>query len=693
MLQKFGLVLTFFILALGFKALADATTEIPPILDATAIKDGADGRPNVDPCDNFYQFACGEWLDKTQIPADKTGVSRQVTAAMDATDVTLNKILAAYARGDFSIPSTYAGKLSDLYQSCMDVDKQTARSVQFIKKEILNIKAATSDQEIAKEIAKLDLLGVPTLFYFRSSQDLNDSTKVIGDLSQGGMSFESKDYYFNKDKKSVEIRTKFVEHAAQLFVLLGEKPSVAKLHAKSVLKFETALAKNAYSLEDANDPSKINHSSSVTEVEKLSPSFDWQAYFKTLAAPNTEHINVEEPEFFAGLSKVLKATSRNDLNVYLVYHLIDGSASLMGGKFEAESFAFWDQYMSGAKSPQAPWKKCTGAVESSMGYALAEAYIKTFDGDEIKRRTEAMISNIKQTFLDDLEQLNKGPDAWIDDQTVKGAVEKVNVIAQKVGAPDKFLDYSSVKTTSKNYLENILRIQMFETKRDLAKIGKPVDKTEWGMMPWEINAYYDRSNNEFVFPFGILQPPSLDFKWSDGANYGSFGGGTIGHELTHGFDNNGSKYDAHGNLKNWWTEETGKKFAAKAQCYIDQANNYKIEQVGMNVNGGLTLEENLADQGGVKLGYLALDKILGSRPQSQPWQGRYSERQQYWLGYAQSWCTKQTDERLRKQMATNEHPPAEFRVNGVIMNRPEFARDFNCKAGAKMNPAQKCSIW
>ena len=669
-----------------------APAAVPPILDETAIKDGFDGRAATDPCNDFYEFACGAWLDNTVIPNDKSGVSRQVTAASDNTDIILNRILAKYADGDYSTSSTYERKLSDVYSSCLVVDQQTRRSLRFMKNEVATIRAAHSIKARAEVAAKLSLFGVPLFFGFGSTQDLNDSTKVIADIAQGGLSFDARDYYFNQEAKSVEIRQKFVAHVANVFVLLGSKPNEANAIAQSILKTETALAKSAYSLEDSYDPLKTNHPTAPQALEALTPLFDFKTYFKTLNVKFSK-LNVDEPEFLTGLNTVLAQTPPADLANYMIFRLADATSSKIGGAFEKEAFAFWSAYMNGAKQPLPRWKTCTNFVQGTMGYALAEAYVKTFNGAGIKHRTEAMISNIKQTFIDDLDELTHGPEAWIDNATFEGAVEKVNAISQKVGAPTKFRDYSTVRTTGSNFLENSLWLNIFETRRSLAKIDRPVDKSEWGMMPWEINAYYDRANNEFVFPFGILMPPSLDFKASDGANYGAFGGGTIGHELTHGFDNNGSKYDAKGNLRNWWTPVTDQRFKDKSQCYVDQANAYKVTQVGLNVAGLQTLEENLADQGGVKLGYQALEKILTSRPQGPNWKGRYTERQQYWLGYAQSWCTKSTTESLRQRMSIDAHPPAEFRVNAVMMNRPEFARDFSCQSGAPMAPAQRCSLW
>lgn len=685
-MRNFLLTLSLIFVGFSASAIRAPVPAYPKIVDETAMKD-------VDPCADFYQFACGGFLDATVIPNDRSSVSRQVTPMDEAVDVNLNAILEGFKKGDLSSPATNEEKLGAFYASCMSVDQNSKYNedlaLQFLPK--IRKGLATRDS-LAHLTAKMHKLGAGVFFGFGSAQDPNDSTRVIGDVAQFGMALPTVTYYLSKDPKFVKIREQYKAHVAKIFELTGVSEGRAKAIAASVLDMESFLAKKAYTPEEYGDPKKTNNPLGLSGLKKLAPEFNWDIYFQDLNV-TTQAINVDEPEFFARINTFLQTYNREDLENYLSWIWLHRTASDIGGDFEKEDFAFWHTTMSGAKAMLPRWKHCTQEISGKMSYALAEAYLKTFDGTAIKAKTEEMITQIKAAFVDDLQSLNSGTDAWLDTATYQKALDKIGLIGQKVGAPEKFRDYTNLKVNASYYLENSLNDSAFGLARDLAKIGKPVDKTEWSMMPWEVNAYYDPPNNEFVFPYGILMPPSLDLTASDGANFGAFGGGTIGHELTHGFDNAGSQYDGHGNLVNWWTEDTRKQFDTRSQCYVNQADKYQIAEAGMNVKGQQTLPENLADQGGVKLGYKALEKILSTRAEGPLWMGRYSERQQYWIAYAQSWCTKYTQESLRRLITTNEHPPAEFRVNQVLRNRPEFARDFSCKAGAAMAPANRCSLW
>lgn len=688
-------IFTFFVFSLTvFAGDPPQDLKIPPILEAAAMKDGQNGNPAVDPCEDFYQFACGQWIDSTVIPAEKRSVSRQVTIPLEMTDVVLNKILVKYAKNDFSAPSSQAKQLGAFYNSCMNYEQTTKASLDFIKKQIKTVQSLSSKAQLPKLIALSQTFGFGPFFSFYSQQDPEDSTLFLGNLAQGGISLPEKDYYLPTDEASQKILADYKTYVANLFTLFGYPAAKATAAADAVLKIETALAKVSLSMEDRYNTEKTVHITSIQSLQKEHPGFDWKTYFQSINVSDAQlaRFNLEEPEFFAGFLNLLKTESLENIKAYMVWKLIDNSAEKLAGKFEQAHFAFWSQRLNGVAKQMPRWKYCTQEVENRLGYALAEAYVKSFDGSEIKKKTEKMISDIKDGFETDLISLSQGPEAWLDQDTYVGALEKIQLMGQKVGGPEKWRDYSQLEKQGSNFLFNTLYVTKFESNRDNKKIGAKVDRSEWYMMPWEFNAYYDPATNEFNFPFGILQPPSLDFTATEGANLGSFGGGTIGHELTHGFDNSGAQYDAHGNVKNWWSEATQKKFDEKAQCFINQANQYIIKEVNLPVDGSQTLTENLADQGGVKLGYMALDKNLQQRPEGAVWNG-YSERQQYWIAYAQSWCSKARPESLRVQMTSDPHPPAEFRVNGIVMNRPEFAHDFKCAANTKMAPVNRCSIW
>ena len=666
---------------------------VPPIIDSIAIKDGQSGRPSVDPCTDFYQFACGNWLDTVAIPPDRSAVSRVSTPLLDNTDVTLAQVLESYARGDYRPATPEAGMLGDYYTSCLNADRDAAVDLASVKAVEQRIEKISSPESLALMVAELHLRGVDVLFGLHSMQDPNNSSRNIGELAQAGIGLPQPDYYLDDSAKSAEIRQHYSDYMATLFGLDGWGSDQARAASSAVFSLEKSLAEKSFDLTLAGDHIATNHPFNYSQLKQLVPHFDWDTYFKAVGVDTASPLNVDEPDFFTRLDSLLAAQDYTTLRENFRWALLNESASALGGEFERQGFAFWNRYLGGAKQELPPWKSCTQAVERDLGYALAESYVKLFDGAAIVKETNSIIDTIKNTFVADLDALTNGTGAWMDGSTEKEALEKISLMTRKVGSPSSWRDYSTLRVSSLNFLENRVAANHFEKKRDLAKIGVAADPSEWSMMPWEVNAYYDPNNNQFNFPFGILQPPALDLSASDGANYGAFGGGTVGHELTHGFDNDGSKVDAHGNLRDWWSPSTRNAFNQRTQCYVDQANAYSFPSVGMSLKGEQTLTEHLADQGGVKLGYMALDKILGHRAPAAALFGRYNERQQYWLGYAQSWCTKVTDQYLRHLLVDDVHPPPEFRVNGVLRDRPEFARDFNCPAGSPMAPVNRCSLW
>jgi endothelin-converting enzyme/putative endopeptidase len=548
-----------------------------------------------------------------------------------------------------------------------------------------------STAQLAPLVAKLHREGVYVLFAFGSGQDLKDANSVIGFLDQGGMGLGEPSFYFDKDAKSKEIRKKYIAHIAKLLSLAGENKLTAKQSAQKIMEFETRLAEKAMAFDDRQNPSKVNHPITRESLAKAAPTIDWAGYFHALPAPESA-LNLNEPDYFAHMSEVVASTPIDDLKTYLRWQIIHRSASAVSREFERENFDFWSRYLHGEKKMKPRWKICTRYVENKLGYALAEVYVRTLDSEAIRAKMEALIQGIEQSFHYDLEALASGDSAWLDLATKQEALKKLTKLKRKLGGPEKWRDYSTLVTEPGSFLANDLKVADFEAARDLAKIGKPMDRLEWQMMPWEFNAYYDSPNNEFVFPFGILQPPSLDLTASDAANLGAMGA-TVGHELTHGFDSSGRQYDSDGNVKDWWTVDTKKKFEEKTQCFVHQANAYKIESVGLNVDGQKSLTENLADQGGTKLAYAVLQMVETKRAPASLWIGKYNENQQFWISYAQSWCGKARPETLRHQIKTDPHPPEEFRVNAVLMNRPEFARDFSCKEGSRMAPQVRCSLW
>jgi putative endopeptidase len=682
------------ILLVGFasNAFCPPSLKIPEILDGSALKDGRNGGAPVDPCQDFYQFSCGHWIETTEIPADKDRVMHQSTALIDRTDEQLNQLILRLQKGDAALQTEATQPILDYYRSCLTFDKSVPAAQALLKTTLAQVDRISDLTQLTPILATLHRSGTGAFFLFGSGPDLKDSNSVIGFLEQGGMGLPEPSYYLEKEPKSKEIRQKYISHITKILTLVGQGKKMASRNARTVLALETRLAEKAMSFDERQDPSKTNHPLTREALKQLAPAIDWEVYFNTLAVPQSG-LNINEPEFFHNLSEVIQSAPLADLRAYLTWQIASRSASEVSPELDRENFEFWDKYLHGQNQMKPRWKRCTQEVEHDLGYALAEIYVKTVDTEAIRDKVRAMIRWIQQTFEKDLETLSTGEHAWLDRSTKAEALKKLSKLREKLGAPEKWRDYSALVTEPSNFLLNDIRIVEFENRRDIAKIGKPLDRLEWDMMPWEINAYYDPPKNEFVFPFGILQPPSLDVKASDGANLGAFGGGTIGHELTHGFDNDGRQYDANGNVKDWWTKETKQKFEERTQCFVQQANQYKIESVGLSVDGKKTLPENLADQGGVKLAYEALRIAMEKRPPAPLWLGKYTEKQQYWIAYAQSWCGKAKPETLRQQIKTNSHPPEEFRVNGVIMNRPEFARDFSCKEGSRMAPQVRCSLW
>lgn len=648
------------------------------------IDEGALDR-TVDPCDNFYQYSCGGWLKNTTLPDDETSVYRVDLDLKEQIRQILKRIVTAYSEGNFSTPSTHAKLLGDYYASCMDEDGVEKTRLPVFRQRLQEIDAIRDTKTFAREVAVLHLFGVNAFFSFTSGQDFNNATRVVGFADQGGMALPDRDYYFKTDPKSLELLKRYGEHISRSYEHAGMPEAEAEKEALVVREIETRLASKALRLEDRRDPVKLNHPIGRKGLKKLAPEFEWDEYFRALGLENIQAITVKEPEFYKNLSEILEKTQFKDLKAYLKWEVIVSVASHLDEESLNEHFDFWGRYLNGQKEMEPRWKRCLGAFEGGLTEALGEAYVRRVFGKESKARVEAMVVEIKRAFGRNLDTL-----AWLDAGTKWAARRKLDKLADKVGYPDRWKSLEGVSASRTSFLQNLFSVREFETQRLLKKIGRPVDRWEWDMPPQEINAYYNPQLNEMVFPAGILQPPSFDMDASEGANYGNTGG-TMAHELSHGFDDEGSRYDAVGNVKEWWSKGVRKRFNDRAQCFARQAESYPIRP-GLKINGQATLGENIADQGGAKLALAAFLQAT-SRHSPAPAYAGFDEIQQFFVSYAQSWCNKRTEESLRKQIFTDYHPPAEYRVNGVVANMPAFTAAFHCKEGAPMVPRDRCAVW
>ena len=676
MILQIGLSLLFSI------SVAGATDSVPvgaPILDLKALN------RKVDPCADFYRFSCGNWIERVKLPADKASYFRQWSGLEDQTDLELSQILKKYASGDFALKTAYSKKIGDFYAACMKADQPAVsqESRRELEVRLRQIDQISTPKELAQTVAELQMIGVNALFGFGSGQDVNDSTRVTAFFDQGGMGLPDRDFYLKTDAASLKILKNYTQHIAKIFRLSG-----MSVKAESIVAFEKSLAEKALALDDRRDPAKTNHPMDLLGLKKNAPGFEWDTFLAAMGQPSVAGLILVEPAFYQSLNTLLAAdtpVARQQLKQYLKWQLLLNSSANLGKSFEEEHFNFWGRQLHGKKSLEPRWKVCTHEVGELMRDPLGEAYVTLHGGADSKKRTSEMIDQIKKTFENNLNGLQ-----WLDGATRTAALLKLSKLQKKLGYPEAWRNFESLEMTTDKPLLNQMNASRFDSHFDVSKIGKPVDRKEWQMAPWEQNAYYDTSMNEFVFPLGELLPPVLDLKASDGANFGALGA-TIGHELTHGYDDQGRHFDSKGNLVDWWTKEVQAKFEERSACYSNQAGQIKVDPT-LKVNGKATLGENLADQGGTQLAYLSF-KTLASQRAPAPEVGGFNETQQFFLSYAQSWCGKMTPEALRVQLTSDFHPPTEFRVNAVMMNMPAFATAFACKEGAPMAPKDRCSLW
>lgn len=646
--------------------------------------------PSVAPCDDFYAYACGGWMKATPIPDDESDWMRSFDLIAERNELLLRKILEEDGSPSTQGKEPYAKALGDFYASCMD-EKKIDDSGDRALKEALAKLDGNDSASIGAILAQLHDGGTSAFFNFTSTQDFKDATQVIGLAEQGGLGLPERDYYLKTDAKSKALRDKYQEHVERMFVLAGDKPEAAKEMALGIMKTETRLARASMTKVDLRNPQKIYHRIELDGLKKLAPAFPWDAYLKERGFPGITAINVAEPDFFkavdASLQGLTGVAGHSEWRVYLRWHLIKSSARTLSSRFVDEDFRF-RSILNGAAKILPRWKRCVRATDSAMGEALGRPFVKLTLGTEGKERVRAMIAEIESAMKTNLEHL-----AFMDDPTRARALEKLRMIANKIGFPDTWRNYDALTVDRGSYFENARRASAFEERRLLAKVGKPLDRTEWGMTPPMVNAYYDASLNEMVFPAGILQAPFYANQATNGVNYGAIGM-VMGHELTHGFDDEGRQFDGHGNLTDWWTRTASDEFKKRAACVTSQFDGYVVVD-DVHVNGKLTLGENIADLGGIKLAFRAFkDTLADAKAESAP-AAKFTPEQQFFLGFAQGWCGNIRKEEARLRAATDAHAPPRYRVIGPLSNTPEFAEAFSCKASSPMvRPANKrCDVW
>ncbi|MCU1337403.1 MAG: Endothelin-converting enzyme 1 [Bryobacterales bacterium] len=637
---------------------------------------------NVDPCTNFYQYACGGWMTANPLPGDASRWGR-FDALQDRNRMLLRDVLEA-AAADGPNRSATDQKIGDFYAACMDEKSINARGLDAIQRDLNRIALIQDREEITELAVYMFRIGSGPFFRFGSEQDAKDSTRVIAVMDQGGLGLPDRDYYLKTDEKSVDLRNKYLTHVQKVFELLGLPAADAQKKAAAVLAIETELAKGSMDRVARRDPEKVYHKLTAAELSKLAPSFDWVKFFQSLGAPPIESLNVAVPDFARTMNAVLEQQRLDDLKTYLTWALVRDNTLFLPAPFQQASFEFYEKTLRGAKEMRPRWKRCVDLTDQQLPDALGKTFVEKTLGEAGKKRTQQMVAAIEKALEKDIRGLD-----WMTPKTKDQAIVKLHGVTNKIGNKSKWLDYSGVQIARNDPYANSGRTSTFELARQLAKIGKPVDKTEWEMSQPTVNAYYDPQHNDINFPAGILQPPFWDNTMDDAVNYGAIGA-VIGHELTHGFDDQGRQFDAKGNLRDWWTDEDAKAFEQRTDCVVNQYNGYSPVE-GVNLNGKLTLGENTADNGGLRLAYAALMDTLGGK--QPPKTDGFSAEQRFFLGWAQVWCQNVTEEALRLRTQTDPHSPGEFRVNGVVSNMPEFQKAFACRASQPMVRGPACRVW
>lgn len=659
---------------------SDKGTKTEPALSAanmdTTVKAG----------DDFYKFANGNWLKNNPIPDEYSRYG--AFEALEEVNYTQLKTILAEASADKSAAEGSVNqKIRDFYNSGMDTVKIDKNGISPLNPELDQINAFATKADVLKMIIREHASGNYPLFYIFSSQDEKNSNQVIASTYQGGLGLPDRDYYLSDDSRSKEIRASYLKHMAKMFVLAGSTPEQAAKDAEVVMSIESQLAKISSTRLELRDPKANYNKTDLAGLQKMAPEIDWKAYFDGINLQATSEINIGQPKFISGMAKLINTIPVADWKLYFRWDLINSAASSLSSDFDKEHFAFYGTVLSGAKEQQPRWKRMIDQTSNSLGEAVGQLYVQKFFPPEAKKRMVDLVNNLKISLGERIQGLK-----WMTDSTKKEAEAKLAKINVKIGYPDKWIDYSSLTIGTDSYYANKKNARQFAVNRDIAKIGKPVDRSEWGMTPQTINAYYSPNMNEIVFPAAILQPPFFFMNGDDAVNYGAIGM-VISHEMTHGFDDQGRQYDKEGNLHDWWLADDSKNFEAKTKVLVDQYDNYVMLD-SLHVDGKLTLGENIADLGGMNVAYNGLQKALAGKNKDEKIDG-FTPDQRFFLAYAQVWRANTRNEETMRRLKEDVHSPAEARVNAIVYNIPAFYEAFNIKPTDKryIAPENRADIW
>jgi endothelin-converting enzyme/putative endopeptidase len=642
---------------------------------------------SVDPCTDFFEFANGAWRANNPIPSSMTRWSRR-WAAGEATKDQLHEILEEASKQASSAAKGSTEQLiGDFYGACMDEEKVNAQGIAPLKPILDQIDAIKDLKDVQRAITSLHHLAIPVPFGFASSPDNHNPSEVIGDFFVSGYAMPDRDYYLKPEKRFAEAREKYKAHVATMFKLSGYDETAAQAASKTVFDMETKLAEASLDNVSLRDPAATDHKTPMDDLQKMTPDWDWNAYLDQARVPPKVDLNVQQPKYMQEVERQLKETPIADWKIYLKWHLINSAADSLSSPLVEEDWKFNSQYLGGAKEMKPRWKRCVESTDVWLGEALGKKYTEKYFPPEAKARMQDLVRNLLAAMKDDLNAIT-----WMGPDTKKKALEKLSTFNVKIGYPDKWKDYSKVPVSRDSLWADVAAGRNFAVDDDWSTIGKPVDRGRWGMTPPTSDAYYNPLLNEIVFPAGILQPPAFSMKATDAVNYGAIGV-VIGHEISHGFDDQGAQYDAVGRLQNWWTEADLKQFQQRGACVADQFDHYFIEE-GVHHNGKLVLGESIGDLGGAKIAYMAWKKSLEGKP-APPTIDGFTPEQQFFIAWGQFRGDAIRLEQQRLMVQADPHPIAKYRVNGPLSNLPEFQKAFACKDNAPMMRAQgkRCEVW